>query len=204
MSAHLPGFIPTPQEKLICPICNMGSGHKKRSYIWKDLKDGSTRTPSASTPGALTSCTSTPSASTPSASTPSATTPCASTPAAAKPEKDPTKFDKVFAFDKHITERHERIFYSINTSEYICTLCPCDSVALGIPECSARFPADQSMKQDFLRHLRTAHAQAPENLIWYHVYLQRPLFIRRHWFVRRPSLSLTSDSIQFRLHSSHG
>jgi hypothetical protein len=78
-------------------------------------------------------------------------------------------FQRSTAFDKHITELHEKIFLSINSDEYICALCPCNTIAHGNLHCTARFNADiPGGRQTFMDHLRSHHAQNPNALQWYH------------------------------------
>jgi hypothetical protein len=95
----------------------------------------------------------------------------ASPPTSSPPASSPKVYVGVFQlstyFDKHIVDRHVNIFASINTHEYICTLCECDTVKSGSVACSARFSAHLSKKQKFLDHLRAAHAGAEEGHIWY-------------------------------------
>ena len=77
------------------------------------------------------------------------------------------KFQKPLAFDRHITERHEKIFQSVNSSDYICYLCPCDCIAHGASRCTARFSTDTHGKLCFLDHLKTSHAGDPDSLAWW-------------------------------------
>ena len=83
-----------------------------------------------------------------------------------KPRDYLGEFQLASAFDRHIIERHERIFQSMNSSEFICLLCPCDSIAHDAIQCTARF-STTSGKQGFLDHLRTCHAGDPDNRIWW-------------------------------------
>lgn len=77
------------------------------------------------------------------------------------------KFQKPSAFDRHIIERHEKIFQSVNSSDYICYLCPCDSIAHGALRCTARFSTDTYGKLCFLDHLKASHAKDPDSLVWW-------------------------------------
>ena len=77
------------------------------------------------------------------------------------------KFQKPLAFDRHITERHEKIFQSVNSSDYICYLCPCDCIAYGASRCTARFSTDTHGNLCFLDHLETSHAGDPDSLAWW-------------------------------------
>ena len=132
--------ITSQRERHICPICNIGSGQEKRPY--------NKRLPNNDQTEAKFSFTSPPPLNTP------------------KVYKN--EFQMPTAFDRHITGSHVRVFQSINSSEYICYLCPCDCVKNRTQSCSARYPADSSeKKQGFLDHLRAAHAKAPESLVWF-------------------------------------
>ena len=122
------------RERYICPLCNMGDGHETRSYNKKSDTDRH-------------SVTSTP-----------------SSPSPDKPKEYVAVFQRPTAFDKYITELHEKIFRSINSNEYICALCPCSTIVLGTWHCTARFSGGRQM---FLDHLRSHHAQSPESLRWY-------------------------------------
>ena len=134
------GSIKTQRERHICPICNIGSGQEKRPY--------NKRLPNNGHPKAGFSFTS-------------------PLPLNA-PKVYKSEFQMQTAFDRHITGSHVRVFQSINSSEYICYLCPCDCVKSKTLSCSARYPADSSeKKQGFLDHLRDAHAQTPESLVWF-------------------------------------
>jgi len=84
------------------------------------------------------------------------------------------EFQLSTAFDRHIIDWHEKIFASIYTHEYICALCPCKRVTHGLVDCSARFSARPSNKQEFLDHLRTAHAGAEQVPMWYTHYCSPP------------------------------
>lgn len=136
------GSAHAPRERYICPICNMGNGREKRAYVRKAVNNESTGTNSSST---------------------SLLSPGTSKVYAGD-------FQRSTAFDKHIIDYHERIFESTNSTEYICTLCPCDPIAYGTLHCSARFAANvPGEKQRFLDHLRNFHAQEdPRSLNWYH------------------------------------
>lgn len=81
-------------------------------------------------------------------------------PATPKYTKD---FQLISYFDKHITEQHARLFLRPNSIEYVCDLCPCDTITNGSPTCSATF----THWKPLLEHLRSSHAQAPEELVRY-------------------------------------
>ena len=81
-------------------------------------------------------------------------------PATPKYTKD---FQLISYFDKHITEQHARLFLRPNSTEYVCDLCPCDTITSGSPTCSATF----THWKPLLEHLRGSHAQTPEDLIRY-------------------------------------
>lgn len=128
------------RERYICPLCNMGDGHERRSYNKRSGTDGNPRTSTSSSPSPD------------------------------KPKEYASVFQRPTAFDKHINELHEKIFRSINSNEYICALCPCSTIAHRIPHCTARFSANTAgEKQTFLDHLRSHHAQVdPRSLNLYH------------------------------------
>lgn len=84
------------------------------------------------------------------------------------------EFQLSTAFDRHIIDWHEKIFASIYTHEYICALCPCETVTKQSVDCSARFSAHPFNRQQFLDHLRTAHAGAESVPIWYTHYCAPP------------------------------
>jgi hypothetical protein len=117
----------------------MGEGHERRPYNRKSDTDESSRTTASSSPSPD------------------------------KPKEYASVFQRPTAFDKHITELHEKIFRSINSNEYICALCPCSTIAHGNWDCTARFTAHTPReRQMFLDHLKRDHAQSPEALRWYH------------------------------------
>lgn len=138
MSTRQNSYDYTRREMYICPLCNMGDGHEKRSYNKKSDTDRSSRTPA-----------------------PSSLSPD-------KPKEYARVFQRPTTFDKHINELHERIFQSINSHEYICGFCPCSTIAHGTWHCAARFTANTpGERQAFLDHLKSHHAQSPEVLHWY-------------------------------------
>jgi hypothetical protein len=140
MPAHPLGSANTQRERYICPICNIGSGQEKRSY---NRRFSNNESPEAK----FSFNTSHP---------------------PNMPKLYKNEFQIPSAFNRHLTGWHARVFQSINSSEYICSLCPCDCVMGRTLVCSARYPADSSeAKQRFLDHLRDAHAQTPETLVWY-------------------------------------
>ena len=140
MPSHPSGFTTTQRDRHICPICNIGSGQGKRQYNKRFTNNEST----------------------------DAKLPFTRSPLLNPPKLYKNEFQLPSAFDRHLTGWHARVFQSINSSEYICSLCPCDCVMGRTMTCSARYPTDSSEgKQEFLDHLRDAHAQAPETLIWY-------------------------------------
>ena len=136
MSGRSLGSVHAHRDRYICPICNMGSGRERRAYSRKSANIGTTGTGPSSTPSSE------------------------------KPRDYLGEFQLASAFDRHIIERHERIFQSMNSSEFICLLCPCDSIAHDAIQCTARF-STTSGKQGFLDHLRTCHAGDPDNRIWW-------------------------------------
>jgi hypothetical protein len=142
MSAHTLGFVHAHhRERYICPICNMGSGHEKRAYVRKSANNGTGPTATGSF----------------------------FTGSSGNPRDYTGEFQMASAFDRHIIERHEKIFESMTSSEYICLLCPCDSIAHSTLQCTARF-STTSGKQGFLDHLRTFHAGDPDSLaLWQHL-----------------------------------
>ena len=88
-----------------------------------------------------------------------------SSPSPDKPKLYKAVFQKSDAFDKHFIKGHVKVFLSINSNEYICAFCPCSTIANKSQHCAARFAADTP--QTFLDHLKSCHAQSPEDLIWY-------------------------------------
>jgi hypothetical protein len=127
------------RHQYTCPVCNMGCGHEKRTYAKKSDNTGDIKNAS----------------------------PC--TLSSKRPVEQVGVFQRPTAFDKHITELYEKIFRSINSNEYICALCPCNTIAHGTWHCAARFSANTAgERQTFLDHLRSHHAQGPEFLCWYH------------------------------------
>ena len=143
MSTHSLGSVHAHhRERYICPIWNMGSGHEKRAYVRKSAINGTNPTATGS-----------------------------SFTGSSGNSRDYTgEFQLASAFDRHIIERHEKIFKSMTSSEYICLLCPCDCIAHGTIQCTARFCTKTSGNQRFLDHLRTSHAGDPDSLaLWQHL-----------------------------------
>lgn len=139
MSNNLVGCSHAQREIYRCPVCNSGTGHKKRPYT--------SRRESAEKASPLTLSPSSGSSN--------------------SPKMYAGEFQLSSAFDRHIIERHMNIFAGSYTHEYICTLCKCDSVTHKSLDCSARFSALSSEKQKFLDHLRTAHAGAEQVPTWH-------------------------------------
>lgn len=109
-------------------------------------------------------------------------------PATPKYTKD---FQLISYFDKHLTEQHARLFLRPNSTDYICDLCPCDAITSGSPTCSATF----THWKPLLEHLRSSHAQAPEDLIRYLHYCA-PVSIEAYTStsVRETAISLFANS----------
>lgn len=103
----------------ICPCCNMGDGHVKRSYN----RSGGTSTEFVPT-------------------------------SLRNSMEFQNTYKKPSTFDKHIRERHRRLFERTGSTQFVCVFCLCKY------PCAGRFYTEQEL----LDHLRATHAQIPEQV----------------------------------------
>jgi hypothetical protein len=126
---------PPQQKKYLCPKCNMGTGHYKRSYVVKTKKDISRDgTPhSADAPDLHP-----------------------------RVVQRKNQWDDRHSFETHIREDHIDEFKSFDstTNEYVCTFCPCTVSSDLSLRCGVRFRSEQAI----INHLATSHAGGPRRL----------------------------------------